>query len=320
MARKGSGGQLGLAEAFMAPGLGQNKTLSKIDGLVKWSRFEKLLAKLRTGERGRPPYPALSMFKALLLQQWYRLSDPELEEALADRLSFRRFCGFALEDTVPDETTICRFRQALAAAGLEDKLLGELTRQLEKRGLILKSGTMVDATLVGAAVSPPNERAGATSAVDPDAAWTKKNNKAHFGYKAHIATDQGSGLIRRAKLTPAKTYESEVADALICGDEQAVYADRAYEQKARRARLKAMGIKDRIIHRRNKHQKALPRWQARRNKLIAPIRAEVERTFGLMKRLYGYTRVRYFSQRANALQLELMCIAINLRRAAKLAT
>lgn len=316
----GTGGQLGWAEAFMAPGLGVNAKLDKIEGLVKWSRFEKLLAKVRPGESGRPPYAALSMFKALLLQQWYGLSDPGLEEALSDRLSFRRFCRFALDEATPDETTICRFRQALIAAGLHDRLLGELNRQLEQRGLLLKQGTMIDATLVRAQAAPPSlgAGAGAASPHDPDAAWTRTSGRAHFGYKAHVAMDQNSRLIRRALLTPARVYESEVANALICGDERAIYADRAYEHKERRRQLKARGIKDRIMHRSHKNQAALPHWQQRRNALIGPIRSTIEHLFGIMKRSYGYRRVRYFSLARNALQLELLCIAINLRRAAAL--
>lgn len=304
----------------MAPGLGANATLERIDALVKWYRFEKLLKRVRPGQTGRPPYPALKMFKALLLQQWYALSDPGLEEALGDRLSFRRFCGFALEEGTPDETTLCRFRQALIAAGLSQKLLLELNRQLDKRGLILRTGTMIDATLVAAQARPPGFAAGpaAKSTVDADADWTRQRGTSYFGYKAHVAMDDGSGLIRRALLTPAKVYESEVADELIFGDERAVYADRAYERKDRRARLKAMGIKDRIMHRSHKNQDGLPHWQQRRNHLIAPIRARVERLFGLMKRSYGYRRVRYYSLQRNALQLELMCIAINLRRASVL--
>lgn len=318
---RGQDGQLGLAEAFMAKGLGSNARLEKIAGLVDWSRFEGLLSKVRPGETGRPPYRALAMFKALLLQQWYGLSDPGLEEALGDRLSFRRFCGFALDERAPDETTICRFRQALLGAGLSDRLLEELNRQLDGRGLLLRQGTMIDATLVTAQARPPKPAADGTaghSSLDPDADWTRQYGKSQFGYKAHIAMDQGSRLIRRALLTPAKVYESQVADALILGDERAIYADRAYEHKGRRRWLKALGIKDRIMHRRHKHQSALPRWQQRHNRLIAPIRATVEHLFATLKRSYGYRRVRYFRLDRNALHLELLCIALNLRRAAVL--
>lgn len=307
-------GDVGFAEAFVAPGVGSNKRLERIAGLFEWSRFEGLLKPVRS-PAGRKGYPALALFKALLLQQWYGLSDPGLEEALADRLSFRRFCGFALADATPDETTFVRFRAALAERGLAAKLLAETNRQLERHGLIVKAGTLIDASLIAASVARPSGAAGAGSPHDGDANWTRRGRQGHFGYKAHIAVDHGSDLIRGALLTPAKTYESEVADALIQGDERAVYADKAYEQAARRRRLKAAGIKDRIMHRSHKHQPALPPWQARRNRLIAPIRANVERLFATLKRAYGYRRVRYRGLLKNQSHLHLLCIAINLRRA-----
>ena len=307
-------GEVGFAEAFMAAGVGSNKRLERIEGLFEWRRFERHLKPVRSPE-GRKGYPALALFKALLLQQWYGLSDPGLEEALGDRLSFRRFCGFALADATPDETTFVRFRAALAARGLTAKLLAETNRQLESRGLVLKTGTLIDASLVEASVARPSGAAGAGSALDGDANWTRRGREGHFGYKAHVAVDQGSGLIRGAVLTPAKTSESEVADTLVQGDERAVYADKAYEHKARRRRLKAAGIKDRIMHRSHKHQPALPHWQAQRNHLIAPIRANVERVFGTLKRSYGYRRVRYRGLAKNQSHLYLLCIAINLRRA-----
>jgi IS5 family transposase len=312
-------GDGGFADAFVAPGAGSNKRLERIEGLFEWSRFDKLLKPVRSPE-GRKGYPALALFKALLLQQWYGLSDPGLEEALGDRLSFRRFCGFSLDDATPDETTFVRFRAALAARGLSAKLLAETNRQLDSRGLILKTGTLIDASLVAAGVARPSGAAGAPSPLDGDANWTRRGRQGHFGYKAHVGVDEGSGLIRAALLTPARTYESEVADALICGDERAVYADRAYEHKARRQRLKAAGIKDRIMHRSHKHQPALPHWQAQRNRLIAPIRANVERVFGTLKRSYGYRRVRYRGLAKNQSHLHLLCIAINLRRAEVLTT
>lgn len=278
--------QLGFAEAFMASGLGVNRRLDRISQLVEWAPFERLLAALHSGGAGRPAYPALSMFKALLLQQWYGLSDPGLEEALLDRLSFRRFCGFALDEATPDETTVCRFRQALGAAGLAARLLEELNRQLDAKGFILRSGTLIDATIVQAQARAPGLDAapGAKSPADPHADWTRKGGRSYFGYKAHLAVDQGSGLIRKGILTPARVNEPEVAEDLVCGDEAAVYADKAYENKHRRRRLKARGIKDRIMHRSHKNQSGLPPWQRRRNQLIAPLRAPVEAVFGTMKR------------------------------------
>jgi len=143
-------GQFSLAEALVRQRPGVNAQLDRIGGVVKWHRFERLLSRVYASPDGRPSYPPLVMLKCLLLQQWYGLSDLELEEALADRLSFRRFVGLALDEHVPDHTTICRFRQQLVGHGLTAKLFEELHRQLEARGLIVKKGTLIDATLVEA--------------------------------------------------------------------------------------------------------------------------------------------------------------------------
>jgi IS5 family transposase len=134
-------GQLSLAEALIGVRSAGAAPLDRLSGLVKWYRFEKLLAHLRDGGPGRPGYPALVLFKALLLQSLYGLSDRELEEALADRLSFRRFVELGLEETVPDHTVLNRFRNLLLQEGLLETLFGELDRQLEKAGVMLKRGT-----------------------------------------------------------------------------------------------------------------------------------------------------------------------------------
>ena len=312
-------GDAGFADAFLGAGAGGNRRLYRIAEIFDWPRFEALLTPVRS-PLGRKGYPALAMFKALLLQQWYRLSDPGLEEALGDRLSFRRFCGFSLSDPTPDETTFVRFRDALAKAGLAESLFREANRQLEARGLILKAGTLMDATLVEASVARPPSSEGEVSGRDPAAGFTRRGGKSFFGYKAHIAVDAGSEIIRDAILTGAEIYESLVADDLVQGDERAVYADKAYEHKRRRRWLKHQGIKDRIMHRSHKHQDGLPYWQKVHNRLISPIRANVERLFGTMKRSYGYTRVRYRGLIRNQAHLYLLCTAINLRRAVVITT
>jgi IS5 family transposase len=315
--------QSSFVDALLPAGFGRNEKLERISRLIDWSRVERLVSPVRPGDTGRPPYAALSMLKALLLQQWYGLSDPGLEEALQDRVSFRRFCGFALDATTPDETTVCRFRNALKEAGLGEAVFQEVLGQLAAAGFVLKTGTLIDATLVQCAVRPPPS--GSTprdresrSPHDPDANWTRRGQERRlfFGYKVHIGVDQGSGLIRSRVLTPAKTYESEVADALILGDERAVYADKAYEKRTRREALKARGAKDRIQHRRTRGQRELPHWQTVRNKLIGRIRSAVERTFSILKRGYGFSRMRYRGLAANACHLDLTIIAFNLRTAA----
>lgn len=309
--------QTSMIEALIDPRLGSNERLSRIALLIDWSAIEAIVGKLRDGAVGRPPYPALVMVKALYLQALYDLSDPGLEEALLDRLSFRRFCGLSLDDGTPDETTILRFRHAAAEAQAMQACLAEINRQLEARGLILKKGTLLDATLVAATHARPKYSAGAGAPHprEPEASWTKKNGRAHFGYKAHIAMDQFSGLVRRAVLTGAKTYESEVADGLISWDERAVYGDKAYPKKARRAALKKARIKDRIAKRRHKSEPPLSPRQKLRNDLIARDRAPVEGVFSQMKRLYGWTRTRCHTLARNAADLFAMLAVFNLKRA-----
>ena len=140
-------GQVGFAEAFLPAGFGRNARLERIAGLIDWTPLEALVRRVRPGTMGRPPYRALVMVRALLLQQWYGLSDPALEEALSDRVSFRRFCGLALEEATPDETTLCRFRLALVAAELGEALFAEVSRQLDAAGFMVKAGTLIDASL-----------------------------------------------------------------------------------------------------------------------------------------------------------------------------
>ena len=334
--------QLGFADAFLSDKAGQNRRLARIGALIDWRALEALLPGAVTSSGpGRPAYPPLAMLKALLLAQWYQLSDPGLEEAMADRISFRHFCGFALDEVTPDETTFCRFRSSLAESGRAEALMAELDRQLGRKGFLVKEGTMIDATLIEAhAARPPvvktpveSVESAAEPPVDPllsiaqptdrlvdrDARFTKKGSLTVYGYKAHVGVDVGSGLIRRAILTPANINDTTPADDLIMGDEAAIYADKAYDQRERRAALTARGVKDRIMHRANKHHPLLPFWKARRNRLISSVRSAVERTFGTWKRSYGWTSMRYIGLTANAVDLQLKAIAFNLRRAEKLA-
>src|SRR5471030_2648880 len=227
-------GQFSFVEALMPSGIGRNARLERLNELVKWYRFEKLLKGLRDASGpGRPGYGTLVLFKSLLLQSLYGLSDVELEEALADRLSFRKFVGLSLEEEVPDSTTLCRFRNLLIGEKRLEKLFGELDRQLDQAGVILKRGTMLDATLIEtAAASPPH---GDHPSSDPDARFAKRQGKAGsvFGYKAHVGVDEGSGIIRSVITTPANVNDTTPADDLIRGDERVVWGDAAYHTHAR---------------------------------------------------------------------------------------
>jgi IS5 family transposase len=313
-------GQLGFADGWVSAKVGRNASLERLLAEVKWYRFEKLLARLRSDGPGRPPFDPLLMLKALLLQQCYALSDAELEEAINDRVSFRKFLGLSLEAPSPDHTTLCRFRNRLVEAGLSEKLFGEFARQLEQRGLILKRGTMIDASLVETPFRP-GSAGGARAAVDGDAALTARKGKpgVHYGYKIHAGVDQESRLIRRLDLTPANVNDTVVADGLVCGDERAVYADKAYAKRARRHWLASLGIKPRILHKSWGGGPALTHWQQRHNALISPIRAQVEGVFATLKRWMGLARMRYKGLAKNRSHLFLIALAYNMKRSLKLA-
>lgn len=309
--------QLGFLGAFAPANFGRNDRLDRIAEVLKPYRFEKLLKKLEPEGPGRPPYEPVVMFKALLLAQLYDLSDAALEEALNDRVSFRRFVGLPLDAAMPDHTTLCRFRNRLIAAGLMDKLFAEFNKQLEANGTILKRGTMVDATLVEAAGARPKYGQDAT---DADAAFAKKEGKpgSVYGYKAHVGVDQESELIRRAILTPANINETGVAEELICFDEKAVYGDKGYAKAERRQMLRQAGIKDGIMHKSWGGGPKLTDWQRRKNKAIARVRCRVETVFAIFKKHMGYRCVRYIGLVKNQAQLLLLAFAYNLKRMAVL--
>ena len=312
-------GQPSFVDMLMPKGAGANAALDRLSGLVKWYRFEKLISHLRDEKGpGQPGYPVLVLFRALLLQSLYGLSERELEEALGDRLSFKRFVGLSLEDATPDHTVLNRFRNQLVEQGLLEKLFGELDRQLENAGVILKRGTMLDATLIQAVSAPPKEDRPSN---DPDARFTKRQGKggSTFGYKAHMGVDEGSGLIRAVLTTPANVNDTTPADDLIRGDEAVVWADAAYDTHARRARLKAEGKKPRIARRPNRHHPDLPARLKRYNRLIARRRAKVETTFATLKCRMRLTRIRYVGLIKASGQILLASIAFNMRRWATIA-
>ena len=230
--------QPSLADAFV-------KAYSRVGGLLEdiaktfeWAAFDVLMGPLHSSSDGAPAYPPLTMFKIVLLQQWYGLSDPGAEEAVRDRLSFRRFCGIPLDQETPDHSSIWRFRQRIEKLGLSEKLLAEVNRQLDARGLIVKRGTLVDATIIAAAVKPPSFEEGVVSERDPDASFTVKNDETYFGYKAHLAVDEESGLVRQAEMTSADLHDSQRGEAMIQGDEFGLLCRQSLRQPgaARQAR------------------------------------------------------------------------------------
>ena len=307
-------GQLSLADGLVEGGAGRNRQLERIAALVDWAAFERLLCEVYAAPVGRPSYGPVVLMRCLLLAQWYGLSDLALEEALSDRLSFRRFVGLALADPVPDHSTFSRFRTELVERRLSERLLAELNRQLDARGLMVKAGTLIDASLVAADARRPRKDEPLEGRSDRDASWNAMPEQPLFGYKMHLAVDQGSGLVRRALLTPAHVSDKAPFLDLVQGDEQTVYADRGYDGWWYRQELARRGIADGIMAG-NYRQRPLDGAGRARNRAIGIIRAPVERTFALLKRWYGYARVRYRSLVKNTLQLQLLALALNLRRA-----
>lgn len=319
-------GQMSFADGLLADGAGANELLDRVVRLVDWSEVEALLSPIYGGRMGAPAYPALALFRALLLQQWYGLSDPQLEENLADRLSFRRFVGFSLSERMPDHATLWRFRERLAKSGLADRAFAIITGQIEQSGFVLKRGSLIDATLIRSAVNAPRPPSDppvpadgrppsklVSNPADPEATWTKKQGRHFFGYKAHLTMDLGSRIVRRAIFTPANVNDTTPADQLICGDEHRVYADKAYDSQARRQRLKVQGIRNGIM-RRGHRCHVMSQATTRRNKMLSRIRAPIEPMFALLKNVYHLARARYRGLTRNAAALQLAVTAINLKR------
>jgi IS5 family transposase len=307
-------GQPSFVEALLPQGFGSNVVLDRLSELVKWYRLEKFLTHLRDeASAGRPGYPVMVLFRALLLQSLYGLSDRELEAALIDRLSFKRFAGLSLEDAAPDHTVLNRFRNRLIEEKLLEEMFWELDRQLEEAGVILKRGTMLDATLIEAVSTPPKDTRPSN---DPDSRFAKRQGKSGstFGYKAHMGVDEGSGFIRSVITTPANVNDTTPADDLIRGDERAVWADAAYHTHARCAWLKARGQKVRIARRPNKHHPELPPRLKRYNRLIARRRAAVETTFATLKCRMRLTFIRYVGLVKAQAQVLMASITFNMRR------
>jgi len=285
--------------------------LDGLDAGIDWGRIEGLLSKIYAGRKGEKAWPPLALFKALLLAMWHDLSDVRLSEALEDRASFRRFCGFSRTEAVPERTAFVRFRGELARReGLSARLFDEVTRQLAAQGLMVRQGTLVDATVIAAAPGPE----------DGEAGWNVTGKRGPVkGYKAHIATDQGSALVRKVHVTQANVPDVLGMEPLLGTRPGAVYADRGYDSDRLRAAVLDRGGKPMIMRRigpkaRPERREAITAWNA----AIAPIRAGIEKVFGTTKRSYGLGQARWRGLAKTSLQIHLTFTVYNLRRATTL--
>jgi IS5 family transposase len=302
-------------------GLGGPRTAAMLERLGAATPWETVAAPIlalpeynNTGA-GRPPWCPVLMLRCLMLAKWFNLSDPGLEEALQDRISFRKFVGLSFTDRTPDETTFVEFRARLRGAQIHDHIFDAVVEHIRGQGLLVREGTMVDATIIEAPRGRP--RPDGTTTRDQDASFTSKHGVPHHGYKGHIGADL-SGIITDYRFGTAKEHDSRHIDDLTMHEKKLVLADSAYSDKGRRAELRARGVIDGICHKRNRGQTRLHPYQERWNRLVARLRARVEHPTAMMKQQLGYRRVRYRGKDRNAFDFAMTLTACNIKKSLSL--
>ena len=303
------------------------KFLEEMKKHIPYDELEELLIKegvykpKTSRKKGRPPYPIKTLLGALFLQAWYGLSDPMTEEMIHDRLSFRKFLDIKVDDDIPDETTICKFRNTLMEKMLFDKIFAIVKEQMIKNNLILKEGSIVDATLIHS--SEPKRKKDkegkviSNKAADNDATYTSKRGRKYHGFKIHIASDV-NGMIKEVITTTAKESDIKQLDKLTENEKGFVFADSGYMSKEKKKSLRKKGIFGGIIERRVRGQKKLRSKQKKNNKNFAKVRAIVELPFAFIKNLMNYTKTRFIGLEKNDQYHLLLATAYNLRRAPNL--
>ena len=276
--------------------------LDEMEQVMPWGELLALIAPhAPVAKTGRPPFELAMMLRIHCLQQWFGLSDLGAEEALFETGFYRAFVGISGTQRIPDRVSILRFRHLLEEHDLSPKILEVINAKLAAHGLLLKTGTMVDATLIAAPSSTKNK----TGERDPEMHQTKKGNQWHFGMKAHIGVDADSGLVHTVIGTAANVNDVTQGHALLHGEEQVVFADAGYQGAPKRD--EATGVDWHIAMRpgKRKQQKLTP-WGAlmeQAEELKASVRAKVEHPFRVIKRQFGHCKVRYRGLAKNTAQL-----------------
>ena len=331
----------------------KNTFLKQINAIIDWTPIEKEINKVyKKGKSvdGRPSYPGILLFKMQLLQIWYQLSDPGVEDMVNDSLSAMLFCGLDLESEVPDHSTLSRFRSELVEKKAYDRLLRKINKQLKSKGIMIKTGrAKIDASITDSPWSPKgkkqyeiaidreeNERDNddiekekhqqklievEKPGVDAEARWVKKQGQLHYGYKRQIAVDE-DGLVEAVHTTPANEHDSNGLIPLLektpKQKRKEVLADKGYKVPKNDEYLKNANIKNRIQHKAYRNR-SLTYWEKEFNKIISRYRYKVERTFGSMSRWFGAGRARYKGLNKTHGQHVLEAIAYNLKRTPRLA-
>ena len=288
----------------------KRSSLDEIAGLIDWAPVETALDAVHAAPRGEASWPPLAMFRALLLAVWHDLSDVKLAEALDDRASFRRFCGFARTDPVPERTAFVRFRKELVRHGLDEVLFAGITEQLKAQAVTVKTGTLVDATVVGSA-----------SEGDGEARWSgHRARKAIHGYKAHVGADADTAIVEKVAVTPGNAHDGRSGHMALPDDPGEVYADSAYRGRVFAGAVSAKGGTPRVVAT-SVWAKSDPASQADEERRLADwngaihrVRGRIEKIFGTWKRSYGFRRMRWRGLAKARLQSHLTAIAYNLKR------
>ena len=294
----------------------RERFLTEMEGVVPWKTLIDLIEPYypRTSSKGgRPAYPLATMLRVHLMQQWYDLSDPGMEDALIEVPTMRRFAGIDLiSDRIPDETTILAFRHFLEKHDLGDQIFEVVKAHLKANGMAMKQGTIIDATLIAAPSSTKNEK----GERDPEMHQTKKGNQWYFGMKVHIGVDKDTGLIHSVETTAANVHDLTPAADLLHGEETVVYADAGYQGIEKRTEMEGKGIGFRVAMRPGK-RRALPDTpEGRVDDLIetakAHIRAKVEPPFRVMKRQFGFQKTRLRGMFKNRCKVNVLAALTNL--------
>lgn len=314
--------QRSLADALLT----EHKALTELDDvheLIDWNRIEMMLKDIHSNPRGEQAWPPLLMFKALLLQSWYTLSDPQLEKQLARDLLFRRFVGISLSESVPDHSTLWRFRNKPEVVALQEALLVEVNHQLIEKGLLIKQGeiSIVDASVIKAQRNRPNKGMNGENTQDPEAGYNVKVGsdgkvKTTYGYKAHISVDEDD-FIKATDFTAGNVHDSQCFTELLNGEESEVFADSAYASQKTNEWLEQRDIGNGVLERAYRN-KPLTDQQKASNKVKSRIRSSVERVFGILKLHYGMAQARYLGKARNQMRFGMICLAYNLKRGVNL--
>jgi len=284
--------------------------LEDMEQVVPWKELTEAIEPYypKPEGAGRRPVGIERMLRIHFLQHWFELSDPGAEEALYDSRAMRRFVGIDLgREPVPDETTICKFRHLMEKYNLGDELFRIVNVYLEENGMKVSRGTIVDATIINAPSSTKNK----DKQRDPEMHQTRKGNQWYFGMKAHIGVDSRSKMIHSVVATAANVHDSQVLEDLLHGDETRVWGDSAYAGQGDVIREHAPNAKD-FTNQKGFRNRPLTEEDAARNRTKSKVRAKVEHPFLVLKRIFGFNKVRYRGLDKNANRLFVACGLVNL--------